>query len=270
MSPSWLLWLVVALAIASGCTPPRLDGDLCPTDPPPHQTTVLLIDTSDPLALKHREKLRSLIKELQEPSKADGTYADHKIEPGEELVVYELPAQLLHDLQPTLRVCNPGGNPDTRTSLDDLTTGRTIELRRWMDFLARVERLFDGQSEDSLPQSLILETIGVIAARHASSLRALADGAEPERAHLVLYSDLLQHSKSGGLSHYGSYPRPEALLTQPGLRHLRSDLSTVDVSIYRLERGDIGAARWQTTAHYYWWEDLVEAFGGRVVWIEAI
>lgn len=268
MRRGWPLLGLLALAMAMGCSRPRLDADLCSIDPKPRHTTVLLIDTSDPLAPKHREKLRTLIRELQIPSTVEGTYADHKIEPGEEFIVYEIPPQLPNDLQSTLRVCNPGGNPDTRTMVDDLTTGRTIELRRWMDFLARVESLFDTPSEAPLSQSLILETIGVIAARHASSLRTFAEGAD--RTHLILYSDLLQHSKSGGLSHYGSYPEPEALLDQAGLRHLKSDLSAVDVSIYRLERSEIGAARWQTTEHYYWWKDLVGAFGGRVIWLESI
>ncbi len=132
----------------------------------------------------------------------------------------------------------------------------------------RLESLFDQQSQNSLPRSLILETIGVISARHASSLRARNENIN--RMHLILYSDLLQHSESGGLSHYGTYPQPEALLNQAGLRHLKSDLSTVDVSIYRLERDSIDVARWQTTEHYYWWGDLVHAFDGQVIWLESI
>ena len=267
LRPSWAVWALIAISLASGCTRSRLDHDLCPIDPKPKYTTVLLIDTSDPLAPKHREKLRSLIKELQEPSDANGTYASHNIEPGEELVVYELAADLA-DLEPSIRVCNPGGNPDTRTIVDDMTTGRTIELRRWNDFRGRLERLFDQQGQHSLPRSLILETIGVVVARHASSLRALNENTD--RMHLILYSDLLQHSESGGLSHYGPYPQPESLLTQAGLRHLKSDLSSVDVSIYRLERDSIDVARWQTTEHYYWWKDLVHTFGGRVTWLESI
>ena len=220
----------------------------------------MLLDTSDPLTLKHREVLRRLIKELQQPSQAMGTYASHKIEPGEELVVYELPASL-DDLNPALRVCNPGGSPDTWTYKDDLTKGKAIAQRRWQQFRGSVERLFAEQRQHALSQSLILETLGVIAARHASSLRESAD-----RMHLVLFSDLLQHS--GALSHYGQYPEAEALLTQTGLRHLKSDLSAVDVSIYRLERAR--DAHWQTNEHYYWWQDLVDALGGRVIWLEAI
>ncbi len=267
LRPCWAIWALVAISIANGCTRSRLDHDLCPIDPKPQHTTVLLVDTSDPLALKHREKLRTLIRELQDPSDAEGNYASHKIEPGEELVVYELAADLA-ELEPAIRVCNPGGNPDTRTIVDDLTSGRTIELRRWNDFRARLERLFDQQGQSTLPRSLILETIGVVTARHASSLRALDQNTH--RMHLILYSDLLQHSSAGGLSHYGPYPQPEALLTQAGLRHLKSDLSAVDVSIYRLERNSIDAARWQTKEHYYWWEDLVHTFGGQVIWIESI
>ena len=257
------LLALVAVSLATACSRARLDEDLCPIDPKPEHTTVLLLDTSDPLTPKHREALRRLIGELQQPSKAEGTYALHKIEPGEEFVVYELAASV-DDLKPAFRVCNPGGSPDTWTIADDLTKGRVIALRRWQRFLASVEPLFAEQPQNALARSLILESLGVITARHAPSRRQLMEGAH--RIHLVLFSDLLQHSDA--LSHYGNYPEAGALRQQAGLRHLQSDLSAVDVSIYRLESAR--DARWQTTEHYYWWQDLVEVMDGRVIWIEAI
>ncbi len=259
------LWFLIVISLISGCSNPRLDSDLCPIAPKPEKATVLLIDTSDPLTLKHREKLATVLGELMQPSGAGGTYVDEEIEPGEEFLVYELPGRL-DELEPTLRVCNPGGDPETRTLKDDLLSGEVIETNRWKRFTSRVERLYDERSQEPLSHSLILETIGVIIARHAPTQRAH----DPHRLHLILYSDLLQHSDADGLSHYGAYPEAEDLVHQPGLRHLKSDLSSVDVSIYRLEREVGSVARWQTTEHYYWWQDLVEAFRGRVIWLESV
>ena len=86
------------------------------------------------------------------------------------------------------------------------------------------------------------------------------------RTHLIIFSDLLQHSRS--LSHYGPYPEAAAVKETAQLRHLQTDLSLVEVSLYRLERKR--DARWQTTEHYYWWTKLVQALGGRVIHQESV
>jgi len=65
------------------------------------------------------------------------------------------------------------------------------------------------------------------------------------------------------LSHYGSYPEPVSLP-----RELRADLSRVEVSLYRLERHKY--TKFQTPGHYYWWTDVVEEMGGRIVWQQAL
>ena len=65
------------------------------------------------------------------------------------------------------------------------------------------------------------------------------------------------------LSHYKSYPNPEEIP-----RELRTDLSRVLVSLFRLERHKYEV--YQTPEHYYWWTDWVEAMGGKVVWQQAL
>lgn len=252
-----LPWLVGVLTFAAGCQPTRLDENLCPLNQPPKRTTILLLDTSDPLSEKQRGVFARMVRELQEP----GGPPDFRIAPGEALVVYELP-QEFGDVEPLVLVCNPGDRPDDWGWRQELTEGKQLALAAWRRFRERVEPLFAARESSAEPSSPILEFLGVILPRHTPSARMSTD----VRTHLIVYSDLLQHSAA--LSHYGPYPPPDAIAQTGGLRHLRTDLTGVEVSLYRLERSR--DARWQTTAHYYWWTELVGAFGGEVIWQESI
>ena len=251
------LWFVGFLTLAAGCQPTRLDENLCPLNQPPKRTTILLLDTSDPLNEKQRAFFSRMVRELQEP---DGP-ADFRVAPGEALVVYEL-AQEFGDVEPLVLVCNPGDRPDDWGWKQELTEGKQLALAAWRRFRERVEPLFAARHPIAEPSSPILEFLGVILPRHTPSARMGAD----TRTHLIIYSDLLQHS--GALSHYGTYPPADAIAQTAGLRHLHTDLRGVEVSLYRLERSR--DARWQTTPHYYWWTQLVQAFGGEVIYQESV
>lgn len=249
----------LTLLLCVGCGRASLDADLCPRDGSPRHNTVLLLDTSDPLDAKHRAELRRLVSELQSAA------ADFRVAPGDALIVYELTPNL-DALAPALKVCNPGEHPDEWTVGQELTRGRAIELRRWRRFEEAVEELFAQiETGRKQPRSPIIETLGVIAPRHAPSRRVGGKGDGPH-THLILFSDLLQHSDA--LSHYSAYPAAERIRKTDGLRALQTDLTGIDVSLFRLERSR--DARWQTRDHYYWWTELVLDFGGRVVWQESI
>lgn len=243
--------------------PAQLDENLCPAGGKPARQTILLLDTSDPLTPKHRAELERLVSELQQPA-ADPGMEDFYIAPGEPLVVYKL-ALDWRGLQPFMKVCNPGDAPDDWDWKKDLTRGKAFALRNWQQFEDRIEALFPKEPEAEKPRSPILENLAVIVPRHAPSKRNLpADGAS--HVHLILFSDLLQHS--GSLSHYGPYPEAKDFLGTPGLRELATDLTRVNVTIFRLERSRY--ARWQTRDHYYWWTELVREFGGSVRWQESL
>lgn len=248
-----------------GCDRTRLDDDLCPSDDPIPRRTVLLLDTSDPLSVKHEEEFARLVRELQAPRDSGNGDNRFRIAEREELVVYEL-KQDLRQLQPTIRVCNPGDRPDGWE--DELTRGKQISLRQWRRFTEAVAPLFEGTTNQVVqPQSLILETLGVIVPRHAHSSRSRRATEEGNTTHVILFSDLLQHSEA--LSHYGTYPAPDQLLNTNGLRALTTDLKGIDVSLYRLER-PLPTGRWQTRDHYYWWTELIDAFGGTVLYQDSI
>ena len=240
----------------AGCTN-RLDENLCPINQPIARNTILLLDTSDPLSPKHAEELRRLVSEFQEP----GLSEDFYVAPGDALIVYELTSDL-RNLTPILTICNPGNHPDSWTWQQSLTEGRQIKLRQWRRFRETIEGMF-AQVESSGAQqtSPIIETLGVLVPRHVKSSRV-----GNSDVHFVVFSDLLQHSEA--LSQYGPYPPGKAVRDTPGLRHLRTDLTGVRMSLFRLERAR--DARWQTRDHYYWWTDLIHSFGGQVVSQESI
>ena len=260
----FLTTVLIALVTASlgACDRPRLDEDLCPMGSGLARKTILLVDASDPLSAKHREVLRRMVAEMQGGNAA----GDLTVRPGEALVVYKL-EQSVDTVEPVLRVCNPGGNPEDWTWQDSLTQGQAIALRHWRKFLESVEPLFPEDQGNPQAQSLILETLGVVVPRHAPSRRRMGDPNDtPVRTHLIIYSDLLQHSPA--LSHYGLYPPADSIKSTVGMRHLHTDLTGVDVSLYRLERER--DARWQTVDHYYWWTEIIGDFGGELIWQEPI
>ena len=260
-----VLLLLIVVGLIAGCGNRRLDNHLCPVDKPPERQTVLLLDTSDPLTPKHRSELQRLLQEMLKVEVSSDPGKSFYIAPGEALIVYEL-TQTLDDIKPALRICNPGNNPDKWTWKDDFDQGRAIALHQWQRLENHIEALFDELQESEIQQSSpILEMIGVILPRHAPSKRSLTVG-ESNRTHLIVFSDLLQHSDL--LSHYGPYPAAKEIRTTNGLRVLQTDLTGIDVSLFRLERARDG--RWQTVDHYYWWTELVAESGGMLIWQDSI
>lgn len=258
-----LISSLVGLSVLAACDQAvRLDENLCAIGRPPTGSTILLLDTSDPLSPQHQSELDRLLREMN-PEFEVAIDSDFFVAPGEELVVYEL-TEDIGALEPSLKLCNPGVNPNAWGRGRSLIEGRAIAQRRWQMFDSRIQEMFAIEETPPQSSSPLIEALGVIVPRHITSNRSLARDASP--VHVILYSDLLQHSES--LSHYGPYPPADELLETPALRHLGTNLGGVEVSIFRLERSR--DSRWQTTDHYYWWIKLVQEFGGQVISQEAI
>ncbi len=260
--PSGLVTGLACGIVLVGCSQPRLDENFCPIDEAPPRTTVLLLDTSDPLSPEHQSALRRLVSEmysLETPNPSSDLY----IAPGERMVVFEL-AEDVSSLEPALVLCTPGQHPSDWPWWRQLIEGRAIALSRWQVLGETLDAMFTQDATPSQSTSPIIEAIGVIVPRYATSRRSRSEESTP--VHLVLYSDLLQHSNS--LTHYGAYEQADEIKTTATTRHLATDLTGVEVSIYRLERAR--DARWQTVDHYYWWPMLVQEFDGRVIYQESI
>lgn len=234
----------------------ELDSQGCPKETGPTREVVLIVDTSDPLNDKHRAELERIMREMTEPG-ASGRHERLTVKVGERLNIYRL-GSTGDPTTPIAEICNPGGNPQDRTIVDDLTSGKLISNWRWQQFVKMTQDLFPKEESDEHPISPILETIAVVSARHAPSSRA-KDDVVP--THIIVISDLLQHTDK--MSQYSSYPAPDSLSGE-----LSTDLSNVVVSLFRLERDKY--REFQTPEHYYWWADWVVAMGGKVVWQQAL
>ncbi len=233
-----------------------LDHQGCPKKSGPSREVVVLLDTSDPLSDKHQAELRRILRELTSPA-ASGRHDGFAVREGERVTLYRLESTGVPE-RPIAQICHPGGNPEERQAIDEVTEGGVITQWRWEQFVKTIEALFPAEESKAQPTSPILETIAVITPRHASSRRA-EKGAKP--THLIVISDLLQNTEM--LSHYKPYPSPQEIP-----RELRTDLSRVEVSLFRLEWHKY--EKYQTPEHYYWWTDWVEAMGGKVVWQQAL
>lgn len=210
--------------------------------------TILLIDSTDPLPLAAHENLKQLFRGFRDSSN------DHYLPVGNELIVYHL-AQKVSDLAKPVRVCNPG-NPADRTWVDDLTSGKVGAQKKWRRFEKRVLDGLPAPSPMTRKQSPLLETIRLIAAKHASSIGV---GKPRKPTNMIVFSDMLQHSAK--MSHYKNLPEIEAL-DNPAVK---SNLMGVDVWLYYVQRPDDREQRIQTTDHFHWWTRAVEFLGGKLM-----
>lgn len=249
-----LLLVGVVAFYQVGTRVPELDDRLCPKTTGPVGATVLLLDTSDPLTPKHRAELERLAGQIA---------SDHTgpmgIAPGELLAIYDLPQDPGTPKQ-LMEICRPISNPKDRTWRDDIHQGRRFAERNWERFEDALASAFPEYDNESQPTSPLLETIAVLAARHMPGKRG--DGRF--KVHLIVFSDLLQHSPR--LSHYGSYPDAKDL--RDDARDLFTDLTGTRVSLFRLERPKY--TKWQTEYHYYWWAELIQEQGGQIEWQDSI
>ena len=250
-----VLLLIGAVAFYYVGTPaPETDDRLCPKATGPVGATVLLLDTSDPLTPKHRAELERLASQV-----ASEQVGPMGIAPQELLAVYELTQDPGAPKQLT-EVCRPLKSPKGSNWLDDIHRGRRFRERDWKHFEDMLRNAFPEHEGEPQPTSPLLETVTVLAARHAPGKR----GDERFKVRLVIFSDLLQHTPR--FSHYGRYP--EAKDMRHCCRDLLTDLTSVRVSLFRLERSKY--EKWQTERHYYWWTELILEQGGKIEWQDSI
>ena len=239
-----------------GTRAPETDDRLCPKATGPVGATVLLLDASDPLTPKHRAELERLAGQIV--SEHAGRMG---IAPGELLAVYELtqdpgaPKQLIEVCRPFRRTRRivPGATTSTR--------GRRFDERDWEQFRGRLlpAGSRNAKANRSRPPRCSKRSRSLPPATCPANA-----GMNGVKVHLVVFSDLLQHSPR--FSHYGPYP--DARDMRHRARDLLTDLTGAQVSLFRLERQKY--AKWQTERHYYWWTELVQEQGGQIEWQESI
>ncbi len=233
-----------------GTDVPDTDERSCPKDTGPRAATVLLLDTSDPLTAKHQEELKRLVDRI-----------GSELVAGELLAVYEL-TQDQGAPNKIVDICRPFINPNESGWRDEIFRGRYHHIRDWNHFSEELTQLFAKTESGSQKTSPLLETIAVLAARHAQSKH----GDQDFRVHFVIFSDLLQHTER--LSHYKE-DYPHAKTMRRYAPDLLTDLTGVRVSLLRLARPG-KSQQWQTQDHYYWWTELIMEQGGTIEMQDSI
>ena len=250
----WILAAILGMALLSNGVyaaekiNPRT---LCPMSGSTQQT-ILLIDTTDPLTLVARARLKQLLQGVLDAEN------QHYLQPAHELIVYHL-TPLVADMRKPMRVCNPG-NPKDRTWEDDLKCGVIGAKLRWRAFEKRVVRIWQtlsGNEKQTGKYSPLLESISLVTARHIPI--GVSQQRKPTR--LILFSDMLQNSR--WLSHYKSLPDMKSFKALIGYAEMESDLHGVDVWLFYIRRTHLEHK--QTPKHYYWWTQAVELFNGRLI-----
>ena len=250
----------------------KLGLDLCPISGPTAQTIVLL-DVSDPLNPVQRAALESLLHDFRDESLSVENLAPaglentaRYIEKHEVLQIYTMENSRdppLHDL---LRVCNPGGDPQSRSFTDELVQGEAIARQKWIAFEDLVQNAFsDDMLGDEQKSSPLLEAIAFIAQRHGQNAALVASGTAI-KSRLIIFSDMVQNSKD--LSHFNSLPSWERFSLLPNFATLASDLNGFSIGIIYVRRSAYSAV--QTDRHFAWWPDVLVRMNGGMLFYEPI
>ena len=223
--------------------------DFCPASGS-QSTTVLILDTSDPLQDHQLARLERFADALVRSGRSDSGSAYH-VTKGNLLIVYELP-EAGEKPDEMFRMCNPG-DPEDRRWWERFFEGAFIAKLRWSEFNEAMKQAFP--MEAGLPPartSPIIETIRYV--RNREFDRA-SDGGPTQGAvgTILVISDMLQNSVL--VSHYRLPLAPVEGLPQS----LALDLRGIDVGLrYLRSQRD---AHLQTGEHFAWWRSFLAEAG---------
>jgi hypothetical protein len=232
----------VGLAAALLRTPPFDPQTLCRTDAPPPAHTLILVDSTDRLDVRHQRRLRT--------------------------VASEEAARLPRWGKLSVLSLRPDAENAPRTLFSACTAGdRTNANPLWED-VARIEALKRRQFDEPLEAALATAR-GARGADGSPIVEGLAaaaadpDFAAAPQRRLVLVSDLLQFSP-GRFSLYEPGADWSRYRAAPGALRTPPDLAAVTVRVVVLERPDRGEA--QTAAQRHFWTPYFDAAGASPAW----
>lgn len=240
-----LLVLVLGGALYFG-RPVQLDPKTACPKAGSESSTVLIIDTSDPLVEYQQKQLKKLADLLTDPK-----FAAHELHVprGHMLSVYEIgspePKRLFHR-------CNPG-NPESHGWRDKLNQGDVLPRLRWEKFTDTLAEAFPDTAQ-STPQTPLIETIRFV--RHAEFPPAsVLRGGSTHAGRIVIISDMLQHTDQ--LSHFGTRLPPAADAAKAYSLDLRGiDIHPCYLRVDRYRQYQQGAR-----PHFTWWRKFFAATG---------
>lgn len=223
----------------------------CPVDDQFVAQLVILLDPSDTLnPVQRRATLPRLLQIL-------GAAPE-----GAEIRVYTVGDAGRGNTRPTFRICALL-HPDSISSIGSLARDREIAADQYSSkFLRPLEEQLGALTNVAADTaSPIIEAI------QAAAVDAFEAGAPPIPRHLVIVSDMVQHSTN--LSFYTTTPDFGTLARDPDYRTLRTDLDQVAVTVLQLQRrGRSGAVQIGPLTRF--WEDLLlDQSVGSLTWIEV-
>lgn len=243
-----LVVVIVALYVKGQSALVPIDPTtLCPTDRPPSEVIVLLLDMTDAFSEPQRIKIRNELDRLKARMARFGLIEAYAVDRLEQRVT-----------TPVVHLCNPGTGAD----LSRFYQNPGLARRKWDGFVRQLDeelRRLMGAPDSST--SAIFEAVQATALRTFN--RPAYDGL-PKR--LVIVSDLLQNVP-GKLNMYeGTLPFRE-FQHSPYFSEVRADLTGVAVTLLYLVRLR-APQKWPD--HYRFWEQYFRAQGATVELLEPV
>lgn len=220
---------------------------LCPTERPPSEIVVLLLDVSDQFSEPQRLQIQNQLARLRDSIPRFGL-----------IEVYTVDRLGRRVTEPVSHLCNPGTGED----LNRIYQNPALARKKWNAFAAKLTSDVDRQiSKPATATSPIFEAIQATALRTFG--KPVYDGL-PKR--LVIVSDLMQNVP-GGLRMYDGIPSFESFQETPYFSRVRSDLSGLSVLVYYLARANL---KQQNRAHLAFWQEYFQSQGAELEAVERI
>lgn len=213
---------------------------LCPTNRPPSEVTVLILDMSDAYSEAQKLQIRNELERAKGKLKQFALFEAYAVDRLGERVP-----------KPVLCLCNPGTERDVNLVYQNPKKAK----KRWEEFVSRLDtelsRLMKTEDSNTSPifeaiQSAAIRTLNLPKYDHV-----------PKR--LILVSDLLQNVP-GKLSHYREKPKFVVFKQSAYFSEVRADLTNIKVKLlYLIRPGTV-----QNVEHRLFWEQYFAAQGATV------
>ena len=220
---------------------------LCPTQRPPSEVVVILLDVSDQFSEPQRLQIQHYLARIRDSIPRFGL-----------VEVYTVDRLGRRVTEHVTHLCNPGAGDD----LSQIYQNPELARKKWHGFATQLTADIDRQiSAPRMMTSPIFEAI------QATSLRTFG---KPEYdglpKHLVLVSDLMQNYP-GGLSMYRSVPTFNKFKNTAYFSRVRANLDGVSVLLYYLIRS---TAPKQTPEHLGFWRDYFRFQGAEIESVDKV
>jgi len=220
---------------------------LCPTDRPPSEVTVLILDLTDEFSEPQKIKILNEIERIQTTIPQFGLIEVYTINQLDRRVV-----------TPVIHLCNPGNGAE----MSPIYENPAMAFQRWKSFLNQLDtELSKLMSMPESPTSPIFEVIQATALRTFNKREY--DGI-PKR--LVIVSDLIQNVP-GKLTQVSEILPFTDFKNTDYFTEVRCDLRAVQVYLYYLVRTN-KSQKWPD--HKIFWEQYFLSQGASVEKLEPI